>query len=52
MADNFITQYVRFNSFCYVINFDIFPGFLSKPFSYMIKNSEQIMKYFKNKKGF
>ena len=37
---------------CDVINFEICFSFRIKPFSYMTKNSEQKLKYLKNKKSF
>ena len=35
-----------------VINFETYISFLIEPFSYMTKNSEQILKYLNNKKSF
>ena len=35
-----------------VINFEAYISFLIEPFSYMTKNSEQILKYLNNKKSF
>ena len=37
---------------CEVINFEIHLSFPTKPFSYVTKNSEQILKYLKNEKSF
>ena len=37
---------------CDVINFEIYLSFLTKPFSYMTKYSEQKFKYLKNEKSF
>ena len=37
---------------CDIISFEIYISFHIKPFSYMTKNSEQKLKYLKNKKSF
>ena len=37
---------------CDITNFEIYLNFITKPFSYTTKKSEQILKYLKNEKSF